>query len=196
MTPLCTFLTPSRFRPARLIASVASIEKTAPREAYRIHVRSSEDDPPTIAAGEQLLREKRIDLHIVRPHLGYHNMHVAWSELLPVTTPWMWVWSDDTLLHGDWVKALSAISPHEAICHAQTVTNNASRYHNCLGGPFPVVPSDVLVTLGLSTFPAPIDTGLDERLRLERGWQTHFLPNVTVQHDRLVDTLLQERGAT
>ena len=192
MNPLCTFLLPSRRRPARLVESIASIESTTGRDAYRIHVRTESDDIETQRVAAQLLREGRIDLTLDQPPRGYAYIHDAWAALLPVVTPWMWVWSDDTLLHGNWVAALAPQPLIGVICHAETITNNRSVYRHVSGGPFPVVPGNTLEVLGLTSFPAPIDVGLDQDLRA-KGWATRFLSGVTVEHNRLEHLLATER---
>ncbi len=188
--PLCTFITPSRKRPARLKESIASIEKTTARENYRIHVRTEMDDLDTRVLAAALLNDGRIDRIVNGPHRGYDYVHLAWSELLPVSTPWLWVWSDDTQLFGDWFTELAKVPTEKAICHAEFVTNNGSTYCRAVAGPFPVVPANVLEITGRVSFGYPIDLMLDLDLRVMRRWETRFLNGVTVKHDRIVDETL------
>ena len=193
MSALCTFLIPSRGRVKRLQESVEHIEKSAEREDYRIHIRSDSDDLETRYLATTLFTAGRIDRAVSGAPTGYDRIHEAYSALLPVETPWLWVWNDDTNVLGDWVSELGKVDTSGFICHAEFVTNNASIYQNCVGGPFPVVPGNAADIIGSKGFESPIDVTLDSQLR-KLGWATHFLKGVTVQHNRIMDdTLPRER---
>ena len=206
---ICSVLIPSRGRYLRLCQAVQSIKDTAADFAdVEVLVRADDDDAETIAVCDELLDADLIDHAIVGSRLGgYGSLYTFYDELAQhARGRWIWIMNDDAKVTGHgWDQQLAELSTHGLIVQPEIYQLNASAYPRCEGGAFPIVPSMVWRRFGVPHMGSPVDTWLDEMLRLGRHratcaqtdqdescWRTHFLPGIAVVHDRDRDDVLAD----
>lgn len=197
--PICAILIPSRARPARLWKTIHSVRATSAPGAAEILVRFDDDD----LASRAIVRDlEAADVRVlVGPRKrGYPSLSEFYTDLADVAvSPWIWVMNDDACIGGDahrkhtgWDGQLAALPTEGFIVQPEIYQWGHSRYPFCEGGAFPAVPNRAWQRFGMSAIGSPIDTWLDELLRVTHGWKTRFLRDVEVIHDRDTDAVLAE----
>jgi hypothetical protein len=131
---------------------------------------------------------------------GYGSLSDFYTELADVAvSPWIMVMNDDATITGKahrkhigWDVQLAAVPTDGFIVQPEIYRWGSSGYPFCEGGAFPAVPNHVWRRFGFETIGSPIDTWFDQLLRVANGWQTHFLRDVEVFHERDTDDILAE----
>lgn len=188
---LCAILIPSRARPQRLWKTIKSVRETSAPGAAEILVRFDDDDLASLAIIDEL---RRADVRVtVGPRRqGYGSISSFYTELADQSdAPWIWVMNDDAHIAGTahrrhigWDGQLRGIPTEGFIVQPEIYQWNTSGYRFCEGGAFPAVPNGAWRRFGFDEIGAPIDTWLDQVLRVKNGWTTRFLRDVTVVHIR------------
>lgn len=200
---LCSILIPTRGRPQRLLKTLESIrETTVNRTEVETVVRYDYDDEETIAAvGEFWKFPNTRCIGGPRPERGWADLNKVYDELAHYApaAAWLWIMNDDAWFerHGDgpsWDQQLRDIPIPGFIVQPEHSQLGFSKYVNVEGGPFPLVPNGCWKP-EWSGFADPIDVKLDELLRGQRGWQTHFLQGFGITHDRDDNATLEAHRA-
>lgn len=183
ITPIVSFLIPSRGRPGKLLGTLASIHRSAvSRDTYEILVRLDKDDLISLSCLEDFDATVFIG---EKPSRGYIDINLLYGELeAQAKAPWIWVFNDDCWIRGKtWDTQLVSLPVSGLIVQPSNIQNNTSFYKGYEGSPFPIVPRDAWKPFS-HVFPCPADTYYDQILREKAGWRTHFLDGVTIVHDR------------
>lgn len=194
--PLCSFLIPTRKRVKQLSESVNSILRMAQNASNaEIVFHVDFDDSETI----NWVRNRSdgfINLKMVCGHReGYDSIGTMFTRCAAIATgKWVWIWNDDSVFARDtaWDVVLKEAPTWGVIAHPQIHSLGGSSYMLHEGGAFPCVPNRCWESFGVKKFTKRIDVELDELLRGENGWRTHFLPGIEVHHERGNDAELEE----
>lgn len=214
--PLCSVLIPSRARPERLARTIAAFRALSPPGACEYLVRADDDDPATSQIVAWLEREHGDVRGVIGPRgTGYLLLSRYYAELSAVArAPWIWIMNDDAYpapcravagahpqsrerrarwdAAAPWHEQLAAQPTTGVIVQAELYKLGGSGYYDCDGSAFPIVPRDAWKQAGHAEPCEPIDTWLDQALRVGAGWRTAFLSGVAVVHERDDDATLAE----
>lgn len=187
---ICSVLIPSRARPERLIRTIESIQKAARTEDYEVLLRLDDDDKDTVS--RELDRRARVRV-VTGPRMrGYPDLNVFYTQLSDVARGlWVWIMNDDATVSGQgWDVLLRKVPTTGVIAQPEFHKLNRSMYPRNEGGAFPLVPNGCWKSFGWTAIQDPADSRLDELLRGQHGWTTHFLAGITVHHQRDADEAL------
>lgn len=182
---LCSILIPSRGRAARLQQTVRSIYATSAFESFNILVRLDDDDEQ-LSLYRQLLQNIPDVRIVVGPrYAGWKTLHKLYDELAAMTdAKWLWIMNDDAIVSGKgWDLQLEQVPQTGFIVQPEISKLHASEYRDWAGGPFPIFPNGSWKP-EWDSFADPIDVAIDVLLRGQKGWQTHFLKDICVAHER------------
>ena len=190
---LCAILLPSRARPDRLLKTIASVWATvADPSRVEVLLRLDDDDRAMLdRLGEFEKPGTRI---IVGPRgRGYPDLNKMYGELAAATpAPWLWMMNDDAIIVGKgWDEQLVPLPTTGLLVQPEMYQLGFSRYANSEGGAFPIFPNKCWRPEWTDELVDPLDAKIDELLRGQRGWKTHFLPGIEVVHDRDDDASLE-----
>lgn len=191
---ICSVLICSRGRPKRLLETIESVQWSCNNlDAIEVLVRIDDDDEVSKSVGEWDSFKEVADEVVIGPRLGgYGTLNILYTELANIAKgDWVWCLNDDATVEGkDWDLKLADVPLTGFIVQPETIINGGSTYVHCEGGPFPIVPRNSWLPDWPNGFVDPLDTKLDQLLRIGRGWSTHFLPGITVNHQRDNDEVL------
>ena len=181
---ICSVLIPSRARPRRLLASVASLLETSDPGSAEILVRIDDDDAASLAIVPDL-EEIGVRVSVGARGRGYEQLACFYDDLARLAeAPWIWVMNDDARVVGrGWNRLLRALPLDGRVAQAEIYQLGMSRYRHCEGNAFPIVPTRAWQRIGHPVAQGPIDTWIDQISR-GAGWSTAFLDGVEVVHDR------------
>ena len=195
---ICSVLIPSRGRPERLRKTIQSISDTSSKANVEVLVRFDDDDAPSIAIVDQLLRDG-IGVVVGPRRSGYPSIGEFYAELAAASRgAWIWIMNDDAYVTGpspkfdlSWDKQLGRLPSTGVIVQPECYQLGHSKYWSSEGGAFPAVPNGCWTDFGEEfSGGAAVDTWLDQLLRVRNGWQTSFLDGVAVVHERDADDVL------
>lgn len=188
---ICSILIPTRSRLSRLKETLQSIQDTANQANYEIILRLDSDDKETILGLNDLNKQFTFKAIIGPRLLGYSSINVFYSQMAEAATgTWIFILNDDCILEGKgWDEQLSKLKPN---CIVQSEYNKLgpSLYVRNEGGPFPIVPRNCWKKFGHEVIPNPVDTELDQLLRVRNKWPTVFLKGLIICHNRQQDETL------
>lgn len=181
MTPIVSYLIPSRQRPEKLRRCINSISDCHDKGSFEIIVRVDDDDDtvprsPVVA--------KAYALFIPGPRHGWEMLHLAFEEMMAhATAPWIAFANDDMVLSGpNWDRRIREVPAKGFFCYPETHRLNSSDYPG-EGGPMIIVPRDAWKLCGCKTVPQGLDSSLPIMLRTI-GWQPRLLDGTVLWHDR------------
>ena len=186
MTPLCSFLIPSRFRFDRLKALIESIHSASePDHDFEIIVRLHDDDNDSINGVAELSQWPRTRYIIGKTYDGYESLHIFTAELLEAAVgEWAWHFNDDQLLEKGgiaWEPRLRSM-PKNALVQPAIHRLNDSVYFNDAAGPAPCHANEPWVAEFLRSTGNPrVDTNLHAEF-VRRGSPIVFLTGMGVNH--------------
>ena len=194
MSPLVSFLLPSRGRVDRLLRAIQSFHATAAnKDTFDVRVKLDDDDETSLSRKGEL--EQFGNVHVmVAPRLkGYHSIdHFVTLMAMESPAPWVWVFNDDaTLIGKGWDEQIATLPTVGIIVHPEIHKLHTSVYYRDHGGPCPCVPNGCW-TKWVPSFPSPSDTELNQLLIGVAGWNTHYLKGITVWHQRDHERVLAE----
>ena len=191
---ICSFLCPSRARPDRLAKTLDSIFATATMPGDSEVLVKLDVDEPRFDEYQTVVSRPGVKAIWGPRKNGYASLAEVYTELaLLANGDWMWVMNDDAWIGGvGWDVQLAALPTTGLIVQPEIYQLGLGAYPRCEGGAFPVVPRLVWERFGHTRAQEPIDTWLDQLLRFEHGWTTHFLPGIAVVHERDRDEVLAE----
>ena len=182
----CAVLIPSRARPDRLHKTMQSIFASV-KDVNNIEVilRFDDDDSDTILRLEEFQQYPETTVMIGPRKTGWASLNLFYEEMAAVAkSKWIWIMNDDAVFEGnDWDEKLAQVPTEGYLVQPEIYQLGRSRYQNAHGGAFPCMPN-LCWKKWIEIIPDPIDTKIDEILRVENGWQSHFLSGIGVVHDR------------
>lgn len=193
-TKLCSVLIPTRARPDRLRRAVESISDTV-TDPMRVEVILRVDhDDPHLDAALALSFDGTITTKVGDRRQGYASMHEFYDELAGAAAGrWIFIMNDDAFVIGKgWDEDLAKVPIDGVIVQPEIYQLGESLYPFCEGGAFPMVPNGCWHYYGWQGLRDPVDTQLDQLLRVQHGWRTAFLPGMCVVHERDPDHVLAE----
>jgi hypothetical protein len=184
MNLICSCLIPSRKRTEKLCRAIDSIHATSHPDDVEVLVRFDDDDAESLALKPDLLR-RGVSV-IVGPRLaGYASHGQFYTELAKAARGrWVACFNDDTTIEGDgWARQLGHLRETGLIVQPEFSWINLSMYPRAEGQCVPIVPNLCWERFGHKTIGVPTDVWLDNMLRKDNGWETHFLEGVSIRHD-------------
>ena len=187
---ICCALLPSRGRFNLLLRAITSLHNTADAENFEVRVKFDDDDKESLRKMEQLQAFGNVHAMVAPRLKGYGSIdHFCTVMADESKADWIWILNDDVTIIADsgvrWDQRLSEIPKKGFIVQPEVYQLNASRYVECEGGAFPIVPNGCWRDPGdMIEIPTPSDTHFDRLLRQINGWKTHFLEGITAYHDR------------
>lgn len=192
--PLCSILLPTRKRLPRLLRCMQSIVDSAQDKAcFEFCLRLHRDDKETLAALTQLCYAAPQVRIVIGPPERYGNLARLYDDCADIAHgKWVWVMNDDVVFQGqNWDVALAGAPADRFIVLPETSRNGGSTYVREMNCPFMWVPNKCWRQYGIDRFQNQFDSFMWQLLR-NNGWGTHFLPDLTVWHDRDEPELLQK----
>lgn len=186
---LISFLIPSRGRFDSLLRTISSIRDTcASVSSFDVHVKFDDDDHPSMERRDELLQFGNVTPYVFPRLNGYAAVDHFCSIMAGESkADWICIFNDDATIERDnqfppWDAQLIGVPNHGFIVQPEIHQLNYSKYENCEGGPFPIVPNGFWNKFS-EFIPHPSDSHF-ETMRKQLGWKTHFLKGITFFHDR------------
>lgn len=198
MSLVCSVLIPSRARPDRLMKTIQSLHGTAQPSRFEILLRFDDDDLETLKRRHEAEEYRNVRVIVGKRQDGYARLNHFYAELADIArSPWVWIMNDDVVVKGArWEAKLAEVPTEGFIVQPEHYQLGGSLYSGCEGTAFPIVPNGIWKRFGWAVMDNPVDTRLDDLLRKENGWKTHFLDGITVVHDRDPDDILEKHRAS
>lgn len=190
---ICAILIPSRSRPERLLKTLKSIfETVADKNNIEVLLRFDDDDKETLSRIEEF-RNDRTRTFIGKRGEGWSGLNTFYTEMAAYTeAKWLWIMNDDAYITGyGWDEILKEIPTTGFLVQPELYQLGFSKYYDVEGGAFPVIPHHSWEP-HWEGFIDPIDIRIDELLRIQLGWKSHFLKGIGVIHERDDDEALAE----
>lgn len=182
---ICSCLIPSRGRINRLFAAIHTINESASDiRNFEILLRLDEDDESSLKFVATLKQFPNVKVFVGSRKQGWASVESFYDELaLHAIGRWHWFLLDDMIMGGrGWEQKLAMVPMTGFIVQPEISRLGGSTYKQWEGSNFPCVPAHIWLRTGWKNIERPIDTGIDQLLRVKNGWQTHFLPGITCWH--------------
>jgi len=183
---MIAILIPSRARPDRLHTTIKSAINTTDKKNIEIHVRFDEDDQVTLSRIKEFEKYDKIRIHVGPRKAGYDSVNEFYTEMADSSgAAWISIMNDDaTYIGKGWDEKLLSVPTHGFIVQPEIYQWNHRIMRHREGGAFPFVPNGSWKKYGPACIPNPADTAMDIILRVESGWQTHYIEGLTILHLR------------
>jgi hypothetical protein len=182
---ICSVLIPSRGRINRLFAAIHTINESASStDNFEILVRLDDDDESSLKFRPTLAQFKNVKVFTGDRHQGWASVESFYTELAShAAGTWCWFLLDDMVLGGrNWDLKLGRVPTKGFIVQPEISRLGGSTYPRWEGSNFPCVPTRCWENYGWNKIERPVDTGIDQLLRIKNGWRTHFLEGITAWH--------------
>ena len=184
--PLCSFLISSLKRPMKLWRCLDSIIRASkPGNHYEIICRLNYHDPESFAVVLPFYDRCVMSTITTWPLDGYISLAVFYDQLTRLARGrWVWVLGDDMELQGGqgWEDWLEKVPTTGVIVQPEMHQLNTSGYHHDTNGPCPCIPNQCWKPFG-PMIGHPWDRCIYGLLLDQCGWQTDFIPGMTLWHD-------------
>lgn len=174
---------PSRGEPVKLMRAIMSIYDSASSRDYEVIVWLDDDDEASLKILPELHKSGcRV---FIGPPLGYDLLDRGYYTLCAyhAKAPWVWIFNTDMCVSGDWLEELKSVPRVDNFCQPEVHKLGNSIYPKDNRTGCPIFRWGSWLVAGWHTIPAKADYVLTAKLE-EMGWSCHFLPGVTVWHDR------------
>lgn len=182
---LVSLMIPSRKRVGSLVRTLNNICATASNSDYQIVMRFDDDDEESCGAVKMLEHTFPNTKCYVGPRFnGYGSLDSHFFRELEERSDatWVWIGGDDMVVEGDWLGELRKVPTYGYIVQPETSKLRESTYHRAEAQAYPIFPRFCWKQYA-SEFPKPFDVN-GHLLLKQNGWETWFLPGVTMWHQR------------
>lgn len=183
---ICSFMIPSRKRPAKLNACLETIHNTAATRDFECLVRLDDDDKES---DEMVAKWSKLETvkFFYGPRYPYSELHKTQHPLSEISQgKWLWVFNDDFELicwgGRNWDDVLREVPTTGYYCQPEVHKLNQNHYRRDRRSCGPCVPKDSWKLAG-KVFGAQCDYDIPNGLEA-MGWQVWFLAGITIFHNR------------
>lgn len=184
---------PSRKRVVSLLKTLLNITETASGDDYQIVMRFDDDDKESIAEIKEIELLVPHSKCYVGPRLeGYGSLDKDFYRELEErsNSEWVWIGGDDMIVEGDWLGELRKVPTYGYIVQPEISKLGGSIYPRAEAQAYPIFPRFCWKQYA-PEFPRPFDVN-GHLLLKKNGWETWFLPNVTMWHQRPPESEIAE----
>lgn len=187
MTPIVSYLIPSRQRPEKLRRCIESIHGCHDKGSFQIIVGIDFDDD-SYGNALQIYPTAHASIYgemaVMGRMVGWEMLHVSFEKMMThAAAPWIAFANDDMVLSGpNWDRRIREVPTKGFFCYPETHRLNTSDYPG-EGGPMIIVPRDAWKLCGCRSVPQGLDSSLPIMLRTI-GWQPRLIDGTVLWHDR------------